>query len=62
MGVYMPDAKIISNIVRAEKRAVSNLKLFEASLRDVSVFDNSYFLQKRKIVDNRININVNIPM
>ena len=58
----MPDDKIINNIVRAEKKAVTILKLVAVSLRDVSVFDNSYFLQKRKIVDNRININVNIPM
>ena len=57
----MPDARIISNIVRVQKKAVSILKLFEASLGDISVFDNSYFLQKREIVDNRININVNIP-
>ncbi len=58
----MPDARIISNTVRAEKKAVTILKLVAVSLRDVSVFDNSYFLQKRKIVDNKTNINVNIPM
>ncbi len=57
----MPDDKIINNIVRAEKKAVTILKLVAVSLRDVSVFDNSYFLQKRKIVDNKTNINVNIP-
>ena len=57
----MPDARIISNTVRAEKKAVTILKLVAVPLRDVSVFDNSYFLQKRKAVDNRININVNIP-
>ena len=61
MGVYIPDARIINKIVMAEKKAVSILKLFEVSLRDVSVFGNSYFLKKRKTVDNRININVNIP-
>lgn len=57
----MPDARIISNTVRVEKKAVTILKLVAVPLRDVSVFDNSHFLQKRKAVDNRININVNIP-